>query len=66
MTPQLPTTRQREAVHLAGLGLMNREIAIQMEITEYAVVQYLVRAYKILGVHTRLIAFQKLQELESL
>jgi DNA-binding CsgD family transcriptional regulator len=57
--------RQKEAVLLAGQGYKNREIAIFMHITEYAVVQYMDRAFKNLNVHTREEAYQKVKENED-
>ena len=64
--PKLPTLRQCEAIHLAGQGLKNQEIAIQMGISGSAISSYLVRAFETLDVHTRQEAFRKLQELEEL
>lgn len=59
-----PTRRQCEAVRLAGQHLRNREIAIQMQITERTVEKYLMMAYCKLDVWDRLEAAAKLQELD--
>lgn len=47
------TPRQRKAVLLAGRGLPNKSIAIEMGITEGTVKLHLSAAYKLLGVKNR-------------
>lgn len=50
------TSRQRQVLSLLATGLSNREIASQLQISEYTVINHLRVIYRTLGVTSRLAA----------